>query len=89
MAGRRVNRRDFLKNVALAGASVACIDLVGCGKEGGGDVADKAAGYAMKGRFEKDVKRPQARKTDFHLLLRCLAARRGRRTTKGRNRRSG
>ena len=55
MAGRRVNRRDFLKNVALAGASVACIDLVGCGKEGGGDVADKAAGYAMKGRFEKDV----------------------------------
>ena len=55
MSGKRLDRRDFLRNMALAGASVACLDLAGCGKEGGGDTAGEAAGYAMKGRFEKDV----------------------------------
>jgi uncharacterized protein (DUF362 family) len=55
MSGKKVDRRDFLRNMAIAGASMACLDLVGCGKEGGGDTAGEAAGYAMKGRFEKDV----------------------------------
>jgi uncharacterized protein (DUF362 family) len=55
MSGKHVDRRDFLRNMALAGASVACLDLGGCGKEGGGDTAGEAAGYAMKGRFEKAV----------------------------------
>lgn len=55
MSDKKVDRRDFLRNMAIAGASMACLDLVGCGKEGGGDTAGEAAGYAMKGRFEKDV----------------------------------
>jgi uncharacterized protein (DUF362 family) len=55
MTCKKLDRRDFLKNMALAGASLACINLAGCGKEGAGDTAEKAAGYAMKGGFEKDV----------------------------------
>ena len=53
MSGKKLDRRDFLRNMALAGASFACLDLAGCGKEGGSDAASRAAGYAMKGRFEK------------------------------------
>ncbi len=55
MSGKRLDRRDFLRNMALAGASFACLDLAGCAKEGGGDAAEGAAGYAMKGGFEKNV----------------------------------
>lgn len=55
MSGKHLDRRDFLRSMALAGASMACLDLAGCGKDGGGGTADGAAGYAMKGKFEKDV----------------------------------
>jgi uncharacterized protein (DUF362 family) len=64
MSGKRLDRRDFLRNMALAGASAACLELVGCGKEGGGETATESAGYAMKGRFEKDVGLAVARGSD-------------------------
>ena len=53
MSGKQLDRRGFLRNMALAGVSIACLDLAGCGGEGGG--ADTSAGYAMKGKFEKNV----------------------------------
>ena len=50
-----MDRRDFIRNMAVAGASMACFNLLGCGKEGGGETAGEAAGYTMKGGFVRDA----------------------------------
>jgi uncharacterized protein (DUF362 family) len=64
MAGSRIDRRDFLKSMALAGASMACFNLAGCGKEAGEGAGEGAARLAMKGGPDGNIGLAVARGSD-------------------------